>query len=67
MLLAQVTSNGRGESVSAIQDLYVATPAVLAHYGIAPSRIDPGTDIIASPPGIGNLQIFDPGSRSGRR
>jgi putative ABC transport system permease protein len=33
---------------------------VLAQYGINPNRIEPGTDVIASPPGIGSLQIFDP-------
>jgi putative ABC transport system permease protein len=59
-ILAQVTPVGHGESVSAIQELYVATPALLAHYGINSTRIDPGTDVIASPAGIGSLQIFDP-------
>jgi putative ABC transport system permease protein len=58
--LAQVTVTGQGQNVSEMRNLYVATPAVLAHYGIAPSRIEPGTDIIASRAGIGNLQIFDP-------
>ena len=60
VLLAQVTVTGQGESVSQIRQLYVATPAVLAHYGIAPSQIGSGTDILASRSGIGNLQIFDP-------
>ncbi len=60
VLLAQVTSTGQGESVSQIRDLYVATPAVLAHFGIDPSQIDNGTEIVAPRTGIGNLQIFDP-------
>ena len=32
--------------------LYVATPAVLQHYGIAPSAIDPTTLVITSRPGL---------------
>jgi putative ABC transport system permease protein len=66
VILAQVTRAGRGESVSQIRDLYVATSAVLAHYGIAATQIDSGTEIIASPAGIGNLQIFDPARGPGR-
>jgi putative ABC transport system permease protein len=72
--LAQVTVTGQGENISQIRNLYVATPALLAHYGIAPNRINSGVDIVASRAGIGNLQIFDPtvgpkggpGSGSGR-
>jgi putative ABC transport system permease protein len=59
-VLGQVTRAGQGENVGALRDLYVATPAVLAYYGISPSRIESGTDVITSPPGIGSLQIFDP-------
>jgi putative ABC transport system permease protein len=59
-VLGQVTPVPHGESVSALRDLYVATPALLAQYGISPDRIEPGTDVISSPPGIGGLQIFDP-------
>ncbi len=59
-VLGQVTPIRQGESVSAMRDLYVATPATLAYYGISPSRIQAGTDVITSPPGIGTLQIFDP-------
>jgi putative ABC transport system permease protein len=66
VLLAQVTVAGRGESVSQIRNLYVSTPALLAHYGIAPSRIDAGADIIASRSGIGDLHIFDPAQGPGR-
>jgi putative ABC transport system permease protein len=58
--LAQVTRTPQGMSVSQMRNLYVATPAVLSYYGIPAASIDPGTDIIASPAGIGNLQIFDP-------
>jgi putative ABC transport system permease protein len=59
-VLGQVTPISRGESVSDLRDLYVATPAVLAYYGISPGQIQAGTDVITSPPGIGTLQIFDP-------
>jgi putative ABC transport system permease protein len=47
--------------------LYVATTAVLQHYGIDPSAIDPTTLLITSRPGLqgtGGLQLvaFDPAS-----
>jgi putative ABC transport system permease protein len=33
-------------------DVYVATPALLSHYGIEPSRIAPGTDVLTMRPGL---------------
>jgi putative ABC transport system permease protein len=46
--------------------LYVATPALLAHYGIEPNKIDPNADILTSRPGLARtarLQLagFHPG------
>jgi putative ABC transport system permease protein len=35
--------------------LYVATPALLADYGIKPSQIDPDADILSMRPGLGSL------------
>jgi putative ABC transport system permease protein len=35
--------------------LYVATPALLAHYGIATSRVDPNADILTSRTGLDQL------------
>jgi putative ABC transport system permease protein len=40
---------GRGQSTL---DIYVATPAVLRHYGISPGTIDPGTVFLTSRPGL---------------
>jgi putative ABC transport system permease protein len=58
-----VTSHGgqrQGESISSMSTLYVATPAVLSHYGIASSQIDPNADLISSRTDLGGLQIFNP-------
>jgi putative ABC transport system permease protein len=33
--------------------LYVATPALLSHYGIEPSQVDPAADLLTSRPGLG--------------
>ncbi len=49
--------------------VFVATPAVLAHYRIAPGAIRPGTDVITSRPGLAGtagLQLID-FSRKGPR
>jgi putative ABC transport system permease protein len=35
--------------------LYVATPALLADFGIRPSQIDPGADILSMRPGLGGV------------
>src|SRR5207302_6943125 len=40
--------------------LYVATPAVLAHYRIADSQIDPNADLISARTDLNGLQIFNP-------
>ena len=70
--LARVTATGRGEEINPVAQLYLATPALLAHYGIQPSQINPAADIISSRTGLGGLQVFlpdfdtaPPGSRAG--
>jgi putative ABC transport system permease protein len=63
--LAKITQVPRGESISTMLPLYVATPAVLSYYGIQPSQIDPSSDVITSRPDVGGLQIFSPGGPSG--
>lgn len=35
--------------------LYVATPALLADFGIRPSQVDPGADIVSMRPGLGSV------------
>ncbi len=61
--LAKVTQISHGESISEVIPLYVATPAVLAHYGVAAGQIDPASDVITSRRDVGGFQIFDPVSR----
>jgi putative ABC transport system permease protein len=63
--LAKVITTPRGEEVTSLITLYVATPAVLDHYGIKASQIDPTSDVIASRSDLGGLQIFAPIGRSG--
>jgi putative ABC transport system permease protein len=59
--LAQVTRSGRGLQISSMSTLYVASPAVLSYYGVKPSQINPGTDLITARSHLGSLQIFAPG------
>jgi putative ABC transport system permease protein len=57
--LARITPTGQGgENVSALVQLYVATPALLAHYGITPTQVSPTADIITSRADLSHLQIF---------
>jgi putative ABC transport system permease protein len=66
--LAHVVETGQGQDVNPIAQLYVATPALLGHYGIKPSQIDPAADVLTSRTGLGNAQLFlpeFPGARSG--
>jgi putative ABC transport system permease protein len=66
--LALVRSGPVGASNSGT--IYVASPALLRHYGISPSAIDPTTMLITSRPGLqgltglqliyGNLQALNP-------
>jgi putative ABC transport system permease protein len=58
--LAHVRALDRGEEVNAVVELYVATPALLSHYGINPSQIDPAVAIITSRTDLGGLQVFLP-------
>lgn len=63
--LAQVVSAAHGESISDPITLYVATPAVLAHYGIAAAQLQPDADVITARTDLGSRQIFDPTPRTG--
>ncbi len=51
--------------------LYVATPALLAHYGISPNQISPTADVLSSRTDLSGLQVFipifgpEPGSAAG--
>jgi len=56
-----VTVNGRQGfrySTEASAPLFVATPEVLARFGIEPGSIDPGTEIVTSRAGIDGYDLF---------
>lgn len=63
--LSQVTVLAQGISISAMDPVYVATPSLLAHYGIAPSAIDPHADVLSARKDLGGLQIFAPEFKGG--
>jgi putative ABC transport system permease protein len=64
--LAQVTIDQQGINISGGLDaLYVATPTVLAHYGINPSSINPTADVLSARTDLSGLKIFAPESPVG--
>ncbi len=63
--LAKVTRIGPGEEVSFVANLYVATPAVLHHFGIPVTQVAGTTDIISSRRDLSGLQVFYPGDQGG--
>ena len=58
--LAEVAKVQHGERISNPITLYVATPAVLAHYGIAAGQLQPDADVVTARTDISGRQIFDP-------
>jgi putative ABC transport system permease protein len=56
--LSHVTVSPHSLEISTMDPLYVATPSVLAYYGIAPSAIDPTADILSARADLGGLKIF---------
>jgi putative ABC transport system permease protein len=60
--LAEVTELPRGFEARGVGTLYVATSAVLAHYGIKPSQVDPTADILTSRTGLAGLQLLSGGA-----
>jgi putative ABC transport system permease protein len=58
--LAKVISNQRGQEVNPVAEVYVATPALLEHYGIKSSQIDSNADLLTSQPDLGGLQLIGP-------
>ena len=64
-MLSKVTISAHGIEISGMAPLYVATPALLAHYGIDPGAVDPRSDVLSARNDIGGLQIFAPLSPPG--
>ena len=62
--LAVVTANGRGISASQMTPVYVATPAVLAHYGLSPTLVGSTADVLTGRPGLLHRQLFEPDVRA---
>src|SRR5262249_35976391 len=58
--LSEVTVADHGIQISGMDPLYVATPAVLAHYGISPSAIDPTADVLSGRSALQGLKLFPP-------
>jgi putative ABC transport system permease protein len=64
--LAQVTIDPRGINISGgLDPVYVATPSLLAHYGINPSAIEPTADVLSARTDLAGLTIFAPESPLG--
>ena len=63
--LSQVTIQGQNISISGMDPLYVATPAVLSHYGISPSAVASTADVLSAHSTLPGLSIFTPEFRSG--
>jgi putative ABC transport system permease protein len=64
MSLAHVVALPNGEEVDNGADVYVATPALLARYGIDPSQVGPTTEIITSRTDLSGMSVFDPAERT---
>jgi putative ABC transport system permease protein len=63
--LSHVTIRPHSTEIFGMDPLYVATPALLAHFGIAPSAIDPHADVLSARKDLGGLQIFAPEFQAG--
>ncbi|HET7490057.1 MAG TPA: ABC transporter permease [Acidimicrobiales bacterium] len=55
--LVKVEHQGAGTRVSVEAPLYVATPALLAQYGVDPALVDPAADVVTSRTDLAGLQL----------
>ncbi|MDQ1421713.1 MAG: putative transport system permease protein, partial [Acidimicrobiaceae bacterium] len=55
--LVRITPMAHGYGEELVSALYVATPALLQHYGITPSQVDPAADILTSRTDLAGLEI----------
>src|SRR5262249_3820564 len=58
--LARIIPRGNGEEINQFADLYVATPPLLAQFGIKPSQIPANIEIITSRTDLNGMTFFDP-------
>lgn len=61
--LSRVTAHDRGIEISTMNPVYVATPSLLAHYGIDASAIEPSTDVVTARTDLHGLKLFTPAFR----
>ena len=55
--LVRVAPVSDGFSIDRVVPLYVATPALLAYYGIKPSEVDPASDVVTSRSDLAGLKL----------
>jgi putative ABC transport system permease protein len=55
--MVRVIPESRGFGIMFVAPLFVATPALLARYGIKPSQIDPTADIVTSRTDLAGLEL----------
>ncbi len=64
--LARVRSvthgGGQGIEITDEMPIYVATPALLAHYGISPSDVGANTDVITGRRDLAGFEVLAPGA-----
>ncbi|HET6911327.1 MAG TPA: hypothetical protein VFH54_18515, partial [Mycobacteriales bacterium] len=62
--LAEIIQRPHGEEITSPNTIYVATPAVLSHYGLQPSQVGPATDVVTGRTDLSGLQVFSPAGKS---
>jgi putative ABC transport system permease protein len=62
--LARIIPHGQGEEINDFATLYVATPSLLARYGITQSQIPATAEIISARTDLRGMSLFDPMTRS---
>jgi putative ABC transport system permease protein len=62
--LAHIIPQGQGEEINSFANVYVATPALLAEFGITPGQIGTATEFITSRTDLNAMTVFDPSTRA---
>jgi putative ABC transport system permease protein len=63
--LSLVTVQPHGIEIGEMEPVYVATPSLLAQYGIDPSAVDPTADVLSARTDLAGLKLFTPEGRAG--
>ena len=59
-----IPQGGRGIEINDFADLYVATPELLAQFGIKPAQIGATTEMISARTDLRGMTVFDPTART---